>query len=74
MTPNCMKRNLLVIELELLISLLDEHLRLFCQRIEFIRDGCPNKARFIDEHILPTVDKKISGQTERVRVFLSRSE
>lgn len=45
-----------------LVSVLDEHINFFCQRIEFSTRGQVNKAKFIDEKILPVIDRKVKQQ------------
>jgi hypothetical protein len=65
-----MNRKQLIIELNRLIDDLDEHINLFCKRIEFMRSGDKNKAKFIDERMLPIVDRKIQQQNERVHKLI----
>lgn len=65
-----MENGILSEELTILSSFLDEHLDLFCKRIDFLQVGEKNKAKFINERLLPLVDQKIRKQTDVVSKLL----
>ncbi len=67
-----MDKKELLAELDTLVAYLDESTDLFCKRLDFMRTGDKNKAKFINERILPTIDNKIRQQTERVSKLLSQ--
>jgi len=59
-------------EIDTLIDYLDEHIDLFCKRIDYMGSGERSKVKFIDEKILPNIDKKIKEQNEKVIELLSK--
>jgi len=63
---------LLKTEIDTLIAYLDEHIDLFCKRIDYMGSGERGRARFIDEKILPNVDKKLKEQNEKIINLLSQ--
>lgn len=58
-------------ELDTLVEILDEHIDTFCQRIEFIQKGEHGKARFIDEKVLPTIDRRLQDQVSKIEKKIS---
>lgn len=65
------KSRLLLNEFEKLLVALDEHINFFCQRIEFMTSGQIDKARFIDEKVLPIIDSKIKETIKKIEEILS---
>lgn len=61
----------LINEVEYMLSLSDNESDAFLKRIDFIRLGRPEKARFIDEHVLPNLKKKVLYQAEKVLAILN---
>lgn len=70
-TDKLQEKQKLSTELDILVGMLDEHTDYFCQRIEYMRIGKFGKAKFIDEKILPIIDKKIHQQVDRLEKRLS---
>lgn len=67
------RRDELIQEIDSLISILDEDINLSCQRVTFMREGKPQKARFIDEKIRPSVHKRLDKQVKAAQRFLNEN-
>jgi hypothetical protein len=69
-----MNINLLLDEMDKLITLLDEDINLAYQQIVFKKESKKSKDRFIDENIRPVIYRKLLKQTERVLKILNEYE